>query len=168
MNRVTPRAFITHGQTLNLAGILICSILLLLGCERTAQSSSQRLAGDAGSPTPRSRCWIYDKIYPATEAAYESQHVTLAERKAIERWAAPASPSQNRLVRARSPWAKPPSASERKLVRWMRDSDLPEAVIVFVARPIKRPGKFYAPWIALNANVIINTVLCTVSAYPPE
>ncbi len=145
----------------------ICFVLFLLGCERTAQSPPQAsAASDAASPIPTPRCWIYDKVYPVTEAAYESQHVTRKERKEIEQWAALASPSQDRLVRAHSPWARPPSASEQHLVRWMRDPSEPGALFVFVARPIERPPDGYSPWVALNTNVVIDTVQCSIGAYP--
>ena len=116
------------------------------------------------SATATPHCWIYNEIYPVTVAAYRSQHVTLAERKEIDRWAAQTSPSQERLVRAQSPWARPPSASEQNLVRWMRSYN--GSVLVFVARSIKRSGNEYSPWVALNANVIIDTELCEVHAYP--
>ena len=109
-------------------------------------------------------CWIYNEIYPMTVAAYHSQHVTLAERKEIDRWAAPAAPSQKRLVRAKSPWARPPSASEQNLARLMRSDR--GSVLVFVARSIKTSGNGYSPWVALNANVIIDTVQCEIRAYP--
>lgn len=131
---------------------LICTVLLLVGYERTAQSSSQAgMASSIASPTATARCWIYHEIYPVTEAAYKSQHVTRVERKEIEKWALPASPSQERLVRAQSPWTTPPSASEHHLVRWMRDPNRPGAVFVFVA---------------LNANVVIDARQCSIRAYP--
>ena len=155
------------GWTLNRLEIPLCLMVLFLGCERTAQSSAQASpAADIASPIPTPRCWIFDKVYPATEAAYESQRVTLTERKEIEKWAAPASPSQERLVRAYSPWTKPPSASEQHLVRWMRSPFERGDLFVFVARPIERPPNGYSPWVALNANVIIDTVQCSVHAYP--
>ena len=149
--------------------------LCLAGCVATRTTGNERQGEPAQfrdftfrpsqvSPTPR--CWIYDKVYPATEAAFESQHVTLDERKEIEKWAAPASPSQDRSVRARSPGTTPPSASEEHLVRWMRDPFKAGSVLVFVARPIERPPNGYSPWQALNANVIIDTVQCSVHAFP--
>jgi hypothetical protein len=141
-------------------------MLLLLGSERTSQPSSQASGtSNIASPTPTPHCWIYDKIYPVTEAAFKSQHVTLAERKEIEKWAAPASPSQERLVRARSPWARPPSTSEQHLVRWMRDRSNPGGVFVFVAQRIEWHHRW---WVVLNTNVIINPVECEVNAYSPE
>lgn len=145
----------------------ICLALLSLGCDRNAQSSSQAtVASSIASPTSTPRCWIYNEIYPATEAAYESRHVTLAERKEIEKWAASASPSQERLVQAQSPWTRPPSASEQHLVRWMRDPYRPGALFVFVARPIERNSNGYSPWVALNTNEIIDTRQCSIGAYP--
>ena len=145
----------------------ICLVLFSLVCERAAQTSSQASVASAiASTSPAPRCLTFDRIYPATEAAYESQHVTPLEKKEIEKWAAPASPSQERLVRAQSPWTTPPSASERHLVRWMRDPYRPGAVFVFVARPIERNSHGYSPWVALNTNAIIDPVRCSIHAYP--
>jgi uncharacterized membrane protein len=111
-------------------------------------------------------CWIYDHIYPPTDAAFKSQHVTAAERTEIEKWAALSSPGLERLARARSPWARRLSASEQHLVRWMR-APFTGDVLVFVARPIeKSPSGAYSPWVALNANVLINPITCEVGAYP--
>jgi hypothetical protein len=129
------------------------------------------LGSASSSPTPF--CWIYDKIYPVTEAAFKSQRLTPAQKKEIEKWAAPASPSQDRLVQERSPWTKPPSASEVRLLRWMRYQYTPEHVLVFVARPIRPEGASadspYSPWIALNTNALIETEGCEgIHAYPPE
>lgn len=55
-------------------------------------------------------------------------------------------------------------ASERNLVRWMRSDR--GSVLVFVARSIKSSGNGYSPWVALNANVIIDTAQCEIRAYP--
>jgi hypothetical protein len=154
---------------LNRAEMIICLMLfLVLSCGLTARRSSQASSASntASSPAPTPRCRIYDEIYPATEAAYKSQHVTPAEKKEIERWALPASPSQERLVQAHSPSARPPSASERRLVRWMRDSYSPGGLIVFVARPVDRYPQGYSPWIALNTNLIIDMRDCSVIPYP--
>src|SRR5579864_8369936 len=94
--------------------------LLLAGCgNHAASGASSSPSTSSPAPTPI-KCWIYDEIYPATEAAFDSQHLTSAERKQIEKWSAPASPAQARLVKSNSPWATPPTASELHLVRWMR------------------------------------------------
>lgn len=65
----------------------ICTILFLLVSTPTAEAPAASFA----APAPTPRCWNYDKIYPVTEAAFKSQHVTVAETKEIEKWAAPAS-----------------------------------------------------------------------------
>jgi len=144
----------------------ICLALLLLGCERTAQSSSQASAvSNIASPSPTPRCWIYDKIYPATEAAYKNQHVTLIERKEIEKWAAPASPSQDGRFRHNPLRQNDLLQSEQRLVRWMRSPFESGGLLVFVARPIEETANVYSPWVALNSNVIIDTVECSVHAY---
>jgi hypothetical protein len=138
----------------------ICLMLLLLGCARAAHSSSLASAAAGASPIPTPRCWIFDKTYPVTRAAYERQHATLTERAEIEKWTTPASPTQERLVRAQSPSTKPPSASEQHLVRWMRSPFESGEILVFVARPMEKTAHGYSPWVALNANVIIDTVEC--------
>lgn len=122
----------------------------------------------ASAATTR-RCWIYDKIFPVTEAAFSTQHVTPQERNAIEKRAAPVSPSQARLIRAHSPWARPPTASDAHLLRWMRDPYRHGGVLVFVARPIEQSTRgWYSPWVALNTNVTIDPVECSVAAYPGQ
>lgn len=142
----------------------ICLILLLLGCERTAAQASA--PSKIASPVSTPSCFIYNEIYPATEAAFKSQHVTIIERKEIEQFTAPLSPAQERLVRAHSLWATPPSASEQHLIRWMRDPYAPGGVLVFVARPMERTPKGYSPWVALNTNLLIDTRQCSIGAYP--
>lgn len=117
-------------------------------------SSVLFLLGNTASPTATPQCWIYDKIQPAAGAAFQA--LPAAERIEIEKWAAPASPSQERLVRGHSPWAKAPSASEVGIVRWMGDLSDPSSLLVFVAQPVKMSGDGYFPWVALNTNAIIN------------
>jgi hypothetical protein len=140
--------------------------LYCAGCGSHAASgasSSESISSPAPTPT---KCWIYDEIYPATEAAFDGQHLTSAERKEIEKWSAPASPAQVRLVKVASPWATPPTASEVHLVRWMR-SGWDRSIFVFVARPLFTPGSsWHSPWVALNTNVFIDPVNCQVGAYP--
>ncbi len=147
--------------------ILILQLALLLAAcgnhAATLASSSPSTSSPAPAPT---KCWIYDKVYPATEAAFESQHLTPAQRKEIEKWSAPASPTQARLVKSLSPWATPPTASEVHLVRWMR-SGWDRSIFVFVARPLfTRGSTWHSPWVALNTNVFIDPVNCQVGAYP--
>lgn len=113
-----------------------------------------------------SRCWIYDKIFPATAAAYESQRLSFVERREVETWSAPMSPAQLRRMKSLSPWAKAPTASERHPIRWIQDPDGHD-VWVFVESPIARSRLGgYSPWIALNGNVIIDPVSCEIHAYP--
>lgn len=142
---------------------------LLAACNRHSTDKTAYMRNLAASvPTPSStpRCWIYDKIHPVTKVAFESQHVTLTERKEIEKYAAPASPAQQHLVETHSPWAAPPSASEQHLVRWMRSPFKSGGIFVFVARPVEIYHNGYSPWVALNTNVTIDTVQCSVNAYP--
>jgi hypothetical protein len=139
--------------------------LFLGGCGNHAASEASNSAS-ISSPAPNpTRCWIYDKIYPATDAAFDSQHLTAAERKEVEKWSEPASPAQVRLVKVASPWATPPTASEVHSIRWMR-SGWDRSLFVFVAHPISVTSNGYSPWVALNTNVIINPVECEVGAYP--
>ena len=140
--------------------------LLLAACGNHAASvASSSPSPSSPAPTP-TKCWIYDKIYPATEAAFDSQHLTSAERKEIEKWSAPASPVQARLVKVASPWATSPTASEAHLVRWMR-SPWDRSLLIFVARPLTEPGSsWHSPWLALNGNVFIDPVTCDMGAYP--
>jgi hypothetical protein len=111
-------------------------------------------------------CWIYKKIYPATRAAFESQHVTREQQIEILKWARPASSAQTKLVTAASPWATPPSVAELGLVRWMR-SGWDGSIFVFVARPLfDTDSTGHSPWLALNVNVFIDPVNCDLGAYP--
>jgi len=148
------------------ATIVILQLALSLGgCGNHAATGGSR-STSLSSPAPiPTRCWIYDKIYPATEAAFDSQHLTAAERKEVEKWSEPASPAQVRLVKVASPWATPPTASEVHLIRWMR-SGWDRSLFVFVAHPISVTSNGYSPWVALNTNVFINPVECEVGAYP--
>lgn len=129
--------------------------------------SARTASSPSSSPVPAStECWIYKKIYPATRAAFESQHLTQAQRTEILKWARPASPAQKKLVKAASRWATPPSVAELGLVRWMRNGS-DRSIFVFVDRPVFTTGStFYSPWLALNANVFINPVNCETGAYP--
>lgn len=148
--------------------LLILQLMLYLaGCGSHAAAGASS-SPSVSSPAPAaSSCWIYDKIYPATKAAFDSQHLTAAERSEVERWSKPASPAQVRLVKRASPWAVPPTASEVGSIRWMRSSWGPaHSLFVFVARPLDLTSKGYSPWVALNTNVIINPVECEVGAYP--
>ena len=129
-----------------------------------AQQASSSASISLPAPTP-TRCWIYDKIYPATQAAFDSQHLTSAERKEVEKWNKPASPAQVRLIKAASPWAIPPTAADVHFIRWMR-SGWGHSLFIFVARPIIMKSQGYSPWVALNTNVFINPVECEVGAYP--
>ncbi|MDQ6767954.1 MAG: hypothetical protein M3Z41_09125 [Candidatus Eremiobacteraeota bacterium] len=97
----------------------------------------------SAQPTPTPHCWIYDKIFPASRLAYKSEHVTRAEQRDVEKWAA--------TVRS----------SERSLVRWMRLKYWPGGILVFVARPAHPTW-----WTALNTNAIIDVRDCDVHAYP--
>ena len=99
------------------------------------------------SPTPMStsHCWIYDKIYPATNEAFKSQHLTSAERQEIERWAKSVVPRR------------------RQFVRWMRDPSSDD-LFIFVAQPLY--PKIPTPWQALNTNIVIDAVTCEVGAFP--
>lgn len=102
-DRVTFRLFFWQ------MAIIIIVSLALAACQRQTKTFHEglptvdvqvtyppapetRRISQLASPTPR--CWIYDKIYPATETAYKEQHVTAAERKEIQKWAAPVSPSE--------------------------------------------------------------------------
>jgi hypothetical protein len=113
-------------------------------------------------------CWIYKNIYPVTRAAFESQHLTRLQQIEILKWARPASPAQEEMVKEASPWATPPSISEVGLLRWMRDGS-DGSISVFVARPLFKTGESgHAPWLALNANEFIDPVNCEMGAYPAE
>lgn len=129
--------------------------------------STVRQSPPAASPAPAStKCWIYNEVYPATRAAFESQHVSRAQQAEILKWARPASPAQTKLVKAASPWASPPTTAEVGLLRWMRiGSD--SSIDVFVARPLfTADSSGHSPWIALNTNEFIDPVLCDIGAYP--
>ncbi|HLJ83489.1 MAG TPA: hypothetical protein VKT51_04890 [Candidatus Eremiobacteraceae bacterium] len=142
--------------------------LLAVGSPLGARGRSEYGASPP-SPTPApasTECWIYKAAFPATRAAFESQHVTRADQAEIEKWARPASPAQTKLVKAASPWAAPPTAAELGLVRWMRDAE-DGSILVFVERPLfTADSSGYSPWLALNTNMFINPVSCEVGAYP--
>ena len=60
--------------------------------------SAHNAAPLAKSPAPVStECWIYEKIYPATRAAFASQEVAREQQLEIMKWARPASPAQTKL-----------------------------------------------------------------------
>lgn len=142
-------------------------VLLTVALSSEACGQSSQSASPPASPVPAStECWIYKKIYPVTRAAFESQHLTQAQRTEILKWARPSSPAQKKLVKAASPWATPPSVSELGLVRWMRNGS-DRSIFVFVDRPVFTKGRLgIRPWLALNANVWINPVNCETGAYP--
>ncbi len=118
------------------------------------------------SPVPAaSKCGIYAQIFPVSRAAFDAQHLTSAKRKEVEIWSAPASPSQMRLVKSRSPWAAPPTAAQRHLLRWMRVPGS-DSLLVFIAWPVIRGTSGYYPWITLNANEFINPITCQIDPYP--
>jgi hypothetical protein len=137
-------------QDLPRAGaVAFCLAILLAGCQRGAQHAAS-LAKNGGSQTPKvsRRCWIYDRIFPATAVSYKNQHVSSAQRKEIEKWAGSV------------------PMSERGLVRWMRLPSNSARVLVFVAQPLHREGGYY-PWNALNTNIVIDPDNdCAVMAYP--
>jgi hypothetical protein len=147
---------------------MIWILLLALLCAACGdrRATVARSSPAIASPAPTStKCWIDGQIYPATQAAYASQHITMAERAEIKKWSALASPSQVRLVKSVSPMATPPTASEEHLVRWMRGGGN-RWIYVFVARPLFTQGETgHSPWVGLNANVIIDPVTCDVGAY---
>jgi hypothetical protein len=143
-------------------------ILLTIAASPAAYGQSTHNAALlASSPAPIStKCWIYQKIYPATRAAFESEHITRAEQTEILKWARAASPAQTKLVKVASPWATPPSVSELGMVRWMRDGS-DQSILVFVDRSLfETDSNGHRPWLALNANVFIDPVLCQIGAYP--
>jgi len=143
-------------------------ILLTFAASPAAYGQSTHSASQPASyPAPLStECWINGKIYPATRAAFERQHLTRAQRIEILKWARPASPAQIKLVKVASPRATPPSVSELGLVRWERNGS-DRSIFVFVERPVFTTGSTgYSPWLALNANVFINPVNCDIGAYP--
>lgn len=122
------------------------------------------------APTPTGRCWIFDAIHPATPAAYRSEHLSASQQREIEKWAKPSSPAQDKPVAENSPLASAPSRADLGLLRWMRSRD---GFLVFVIwdihSSVAHTGFFmggYAPWVALNSNIIIDTVDCSVHAYP--
>jgi hypothetical protein len=129
--------------------------------------STQNAALLTSSPAPvPTKCWIYEKIYPATRAAFAGQKMTRKQQLEILKWARPASPAQTKLVKAASPWATPPSISELGMVRWMRN-DWDQSILVFVDRPLfETNSNGHRPWLALNANVFIDPVNCQIGAYP--
>gem|GEM_PF-4155754 len=166
------------------AGI-ISLVLILTACQRAAQNphvtaadvvrlkhnfgatNSPFLGGTNPAPSPRPtsfHCWIYNKIYPTTQVAYEQQHVTTAERREIQKWAAPVSPEEQQ-DRTRFQFGKPPLSYERGLVRWMRDPGA--GILVFVTRATHHPNSTgYWWWVAINSNMIIDTRDCDVHAFP--
>jgi hypothetical protein len=156
-----------HADTMR--AITTMSLILLTVAESSGaygqSTRSARLL--ATTPAPAStECWIYGKIYPATRAAFENQHVTRPQQIEILKWARPASPTQTKLVKAASRWATPPSVSELAKVRWMRN-DWDQSILVFVDRPLfETDSNGHRPWLALNANVFIDPVLCQIGAYP--
>lgn len=146
--------------------VAMCLAVVAAGCQRAAQQPSS-VANVGASRTSTPRCWIYDKIYPVTGAAFKSQHVTSAEHREIEKWAMPVSPSEQNN-QTRFPFGGPPLPSEQHLVRWMRSQ---RGIFVFVARPVYRPDPknppgVYYPWMAINTNMVIDTVSCDIHAYP--
>ncbi len=126
---------------------LILTILVLSGCQRTAQTVKAP-ATNLDVPiiiSPNPTCWIYQKMFPATADSYKREHVKLAEQHVIEKWA-------NRVP-----------APERSLVRWIRDpSD--SSIYVFVASP--QTTRILTEWQALNTNVAVDIVNCELHAMP--
>jgi hypothetical protein len=148
------------------ATIWILQLALLYVACSNQHSAEASKSPSIPSPVPTAtKCWIYDKIYPATEAAFDSQGLSFVERQEVETWSAPMSPAQLRRVKSLSPSAAPPTASERHLIRWMR-SPWNHDLFVFIARPISTTTNGYFPWVALNGNVLINPITCEVGAYP--
>jgi hypothetical protein len=126
---------------------LILTILVLPGCQQTAQTVKAPTA-TPGAPTifsPNPTCWIYQKMFPAAADSYKHQHVNLTEQHMIEKWA------------SRVP------APERSEVRWIRDPR-DSSIYVFVANP--QTTQVITEWAALNANVAVDTANCELHAMP--
>ena len=143
-------------------------ILLTFAASPAAYGQSTHSASQPASyPAPLStECWINGKIYPATRAAFASQKITPEQQLEILKWARPGSPAQTKLMKAASRRATPPSVSELGKVRWMR-ADWDQSILVFVDRPLfDTDSNGHRPWLALNANVFIDPVLCQIGAYP--
>ena len=123
--------------------ILVTMTILAYGCQRKPQPASFAIAP---TPTPSTRCFIYERIFPATAAAYRSEHLTGAESSEIEKWAAKV------------------TASDRSFVRWMRNLYSGKGFFVFVARPLYPTT--HEVWMAVNANIMIDPVECEMDAVP--
>ena len=136
--------------TSKLMAILVVCVVVLVGgiylmLPRT-YIASVTLVSPSPSSTSTTRCWIYDKIFPATAQAYKSAHASVVEKQEVEKWAVSVPTSQ------------------RSLVRWMRDPYNAKFVYVFVAHPLYPTVR--TPWSALNANVFVDTVDCEIGAFP--
>jgi len=140
----------------------LCAIQLALLCTACAGRHSSAPSGSppASSPQPTATsCWIYDEMFPATKAAFESQHVSPAGRREIELFAAPSTPSRLRLAKSYSRFASLPTASQVPNVRWMRDG-WARSLIIFVEGPRD------AYWSVLNTNAVVDSEDCTVVPVP--
>ena len=126
---------------------LACLVALLTACARSSPSTQATLA-PRPSPTPSpGRCWLYEKMYPATKAAYQRQRLSTREQREVENWAETVPRDRRSLVRwMRAPWISAP-----------QNEHGPCIVFVYQA------GSAYA----LNGNVMVNFEACTAFPYPP-
>lgn len=96
------------------------------------------MAADTSSPSAKpTRCWIYDKLYPATTKAFKSQRLTRAQQQEVQKWTAAV------------------SAVDRPRVRWMRDPHDESQIFVMV------PDSEQI-WTVLNEQFIVNHVDCWI------
>jgi len=138
---VAPGLIIVKLTSTLLNSVLLICALSIFGCQRASVPLQSQATP---TPAPTQRCWIYDKIYPATAHAYRTQHVSMSEQNYVKK-----------LVRSVPP-------EQRSLLRWIRDPD-DNSIYVFVKWP-QRPG--YPDWNAVNTNIIIDTNDCSLHAFP--
>ena len=123
--------------------VFVTVAILAYGCQRKAQLASSAIAP---TPTPTTRCYLYDRIFPATREAYRRERLTIAETSEIEKSAAKV------------------TSSDRSFVRWMRNLYSGKGFFVFVARPLYPTT--HQVWMALNTNIMIDPVECEMNAVP--
>jgi len=147
---VATTSLCSHATRLGGRVALASLIALLSACQRPSHEG-QAVFTARPSPTPSpEHCWLYDKMYPATKAAYVREHLSLYEQREVENWAEMVPLDERAFVRwMRAPWISPPVNEHGPFV-------------VFVysfagSHAIK----------ALNGNVLVNFNACQAFPYPP-
>jgi hypothetical protein len=95
-------------------------------------------------------CRLFAELYPPTEQAFTSHHLTSKQRSDI--------------LSA----AKKVAKSQRQYVKWTFDAEADNGVIIFNAVPIvpDDPIGSHASWLALNTNVGLDPVECRMFVTP--